>query len=73
MNVVVGTRKGPVPVAELLKVGVKRISLGSALFARVMGDLRKAAGDLANGDLVSAVATGLGMRAIQKMIGEARS
>ena len=39
VNVVVGTMEGPVPVAELRAAGVARISLGAALYGRVMADL----------------------------------
>jgi 2-methylisocitrate lyase-like PEP mutase family enzyme len=56
VNVVLGSREGPVPVAELRAAGAKRISLGAALYGRVMGDLRAAARTLADGDLPAAVA-----------------
>jgi 2-methylisocitrate lyase-like PEP mutase family enzyme len=56
VNLVVGTMNGTVPVAELQKIGVKRISLGVALYMRVMADLRKAATELAAGNLASAAA-----------------
>jgi 2-methylisocitrate lyase-like PEP mutase family enzyme len=69
VNVVVGTRSGTLPWSELQKAGVKRVSLGSALYTRVMGDLRKAARQLADGDLASA-STGGGFGEIQKMIAE---
>ena len=54
LNIIVGTMNETVPVAELQKLGVKRISMGVALFTRVMGDLRKAAKQLADGDLAAA-------------------
>jgi len=54
VNVLVGTMEGAVPVAELQKVGVKRVSMGASLYARVMGDLKLAAKQLANGDTANA-------------------
>ncbi|MFC5865364.1 isocitrate lyase/phosphoenolpyruvate mutase family protein [Acidicapsa dinghuensis] len=50
VNVIVGTMEGPVSVAELQKTGVKRISMGVALYTRVMADLKVAARQLADGD-----------------------
>ena len=70
VNLVVGPRSGPVPVAELQKAGVKRISLGVALYTRVMDDLRRAAGELAAGDLASA-SRGIPFREIMQMIAAA--
>jgi 2-methylisocitrate lyase-like PEP mutase family enzyme len=71
VNVVVGTMEGPVPVAELQTAGVARISLGAALYGRVMADLRRAAAELADGDMPSA-SKGLGFRGILAMIAAAR-
>ncbi len=71
VNVVVGTMEGPVSVADLRKAGVRRISLGAALYGRVMADLRVAAGQLAAGDMASA-SEGLGFRGILAMIRAAR-
>ncbi|GIL40952.1 isocitrate lyase/PEP mutase family protein [Roseiterribacter gracilis] len=70
VNLVVGTMNGTLPVAELQKAGVKRISLGAALYLRVMKDLRAAAKELAAGDLASA-SNGLSFREIMTMIGNA--
>lgn len=70
VNLVVGTRSGTLPVADVLKAGVKRISTGVALYSRVMGDLRKAARELADGDLASATA-GIPFSEITRMIGSA--
>jgi 2-methylisocitrate lyase-like PEP mutase family enzyme len=70
VNIVVGPSSGPVPVAELQRAGVKRISLGVALYTRVMGDLRKAAKQLADGDLPSA-SHGISFREVMQMIGTA--
>src|SRR6201996_3567931 len=50
VNVLVGTMEGPVSVADLQKAGVKRISMGVALYTRVMADLKIAARHLAGGD-----------------------
>ena len=70
VNIVVGTLAGPVPWQELQQAGVKRVSLGSALYSRVMLDLQTAAKQLAAGDLASA-SRGIGLRGITKMITEA--
>ena len=70
VNLVVGTMRGTLPWSELQKAGVKRVSLGVALYTRVMGDLRKAARQLADGDLASA-SEGIGFGEIKKMIAEA--
>jgi 2-methylisocitrate lyase-like PEP mutase family enzyme len=70
VNILVGTMGGTVPWTELQKVGVKRLSMGVALYTRVMGDLRKAAKQLADGDLASASA-GIGFGEIKKLISEA--
>jgi 2-methylisocitrate lyase-like PEP mutase family enzyme len=59
VNVLVGPSSGPIPWAELQKTGAKRISLGSSLYSRLMGDLQKAATQLATGDLASATAGGM--------------
>jgi len=67
VNLVVGTMAGAVPWAELQAAGVKRVSMGVALYTRVMGDLRTAAQQLLKGDLASASA-GLGYGEIKKLI-----
>jgi len=71
VNVLVGPTSGPVPWAELQKAGVKRVSLGSALYSRVMGDAQKAASQLAAGDLASATAGGIGYGALTKLVSDA--
>ncbi len=71
VNVLIGPMSGPMPWAELQKVGVKRVSMGAALYARVMGDLRVAARQLADGDLASA-SKGMRFGEIAKMISEAK-
>ena len=70
VNLVVGTLRGYASVGRLQKAGVKRVSLGVALYTRVMGDLRKAARQLADGDLASA-SEGMGFGEIKQMIAEA--
>jgi 2-methylisocitrate lyase-like PEP mutase family enzyme len=67
VNLVVGTMTGTVPWAELQAAGVKRVSMGVALYTRVMGDLRTAAQQLLKGDLASASA-GMGYGEIKKLI-----
>lgn len=69
VNLVVGTMTEVVPVAELLKIGVKRISLGASLYARVMTSLRDAAQQLVAGDLAGATAS-MGFREIRKLIAD---
>jgi len=54
VNIVVGTMEGPVSVADLQNAGVKRVSMGVALYTRVMADLKLAANQLASGDTASA-------------------
>ena len=61
---------GVLPWSEIQKAGVKRVSMGAALYARVMGDLRTAARQLADGDLASASA-GIGFGEIETLILEA--
>jgi len=70
VNIVVGTMSGALPWTELQKVGVKRVSIGVTLYTRVMDDLRKAATELAAGDLASASA-GISFGEIKKLISEA--
>jgi 2-methylisocitrate lyase-like PEP mutase family enzyme len=71
VNIVVGTMSGTLPWSELQKAGVKRVSMGVALYTRVMGDLRKAALQLSKGDLASA-SEGIGFGEVKKMITEAQ-
>ncbi len=73
VNLLVGTMCGTVPCAQLQKAGTKRVSLGSALYSRVMGDLEKAAGQLASGDLATASAGGIGYDALTKLVAAATS
>jgi 2-methylisocitrate lyase-like PEP mutase family enzyme len=54
VNVVVSPADTTLSVAELEAAGVKRISLGSALYTHVMAELDRAAGALAAGDIATA-------------------
>lgn len=72
VNILIGPMAGAAPWAELQKAGVKRVSLGVALYTRVMADLRQAANELAAGDLASASA-GIGFGEIRQLIAEATS
>jgi len=51
VNLVVGTMAGTVPWAELQAAGIKRVSMGVALYANAMGALQAAAKALKAGDL----------------------
>ncbi|BDU21340.1 isocitrate lyase/phosphoenolpyruvate mutase family protein [Dyella sp. GSA-30] len=70
VNLVVGTMSGTLPLAELQKAGIKRVSMGVALYSRAMGDLRKAAQQLVDGDLASA-SEGMSFKDIKTMISDA--
>ena len=50
VNVVFGPRSGPVPLETLGTAGVRRVSLGGALYRHAMGALVQAAGRLKAGD-----------------------
>jgi 2-methylisocitrate lyase-like PEP mutase family enzyme len=69
VNVVVGPGDRSVTVAELRQAGVKRISMGVALYTRAMGALKEAAGQLAAGDIASATA-GMSFGEASKLIAE---
>ena len=62
--------QGTLPFSEVQKAGVKRVSLGVALYTRVMADLRKAAAELAKGDLAAA-SEGIGFGEVIKLISAA--
>jgi 2-methylisocitrate lyase-like PEP mutase family enzyme len=55
VNVVVGPASGPVAVATLEAIGVKRLSLGGALYRRGLSALRESAQALARGDVAAAL------------------
>jgi 2-methylisocitrate lyase-like PEP mutase family enzyme len=54
VNVLVGPGSGPVPIAELQAAGVRRISLGAALYCHVMASLQEAVAALAGGNIAPA-------------------
>ncbi len=56
VNVVVGPRSGPVPLAELSAAGVRRVSLGGSLYMKAMASLVAAAEQVRAGTLAAAVA-----------------
>ncbi|HMH64075.1 MAG TPA: isocitrate lyase/phosphoenolpyruvate mutase family protein [Rhizomicrobium sp.] len=70
VNLLVGTMAGTVPWTELKETGVKRVSLGVTLYSRVMGDLQKAAAELAAGDLAKAT-IGVSFGELSELIREA--
>jgi 2-methylisocitrate lyase-like PEP mutase family enzyme len=69
VNVLVGPRQGAVPLAELAAAGVRRVSLGGALYRHAMAALADAAESLRRGDLGSA-AHGLPMSEIVGLLPE---
>jgi 2-methylisocitrate lyase-like PEP mutase family enzyme len=58
VNVLIGPKSGPVPLATLDAIGVKRVSLGGALYRHALVALQKAADAMLRGD-VGAAATGV--------------
>ncbi len=54
VNILVGPAGGAVPFADLAAVGVKRVSLGGALYRRAMSGLLEAAEAMRAGDLGAA-------------------
>jgi 2-methylisocitrate lyase-like PEP mutase family enzyme len=55
VNVVVGPASGPVSVATLEGIGVKRLSLGGSLYRKSLASLRESAQALAQGDVAAAL------------------
>ncbi len=51
VNVLIGPRSGPVPLAELAAAGVRRVSTGGALYRLAMGALRAAGQAMRGGDI----------------------
>jgi 2-methylisocitrate lyase-like PEP mutase family enzyme len=72
VNLVVGTMQGALSVEEVRRAGVKRLSMGVALYARVMTALREAAQQLAGGD-VAAATKGMSFREIAKLVAAAQA
>lgn len=70
VNLVVGTMTGTEPWANLQKAGVQRVSMGVALYTRVMGELEKAAKQLSSGDLAAA-SEGLSFDTVSQLIAAA--
>lgn len=68
VNVLIGPRSGAVPLAELAAAGVRRVSLGGALYRRAMAGLRDAAEALRTGDLASAAAGGVPLGEIAALL-----
>lgn len=71
VNLLIGPMTGPVPWAEVQKTGVRRLSLGAALYMRLMGDLQKAAKQLAAGDIATA-SKGMGFGELATLIAAAQ-
>ena len=67
VNLLVGTMAGTLPWTELQKAGVKRVSLGAALYGNAMGSLQSAATALSKGDLATA-SSGMSFRDAAAMI-----
>ena len=67
VNIVVGTKQGAVPIAELQAAGVRRISMGAALYLRAMADLKAAAQALKAGD-TAAASRGMPSRQVAALI-----
>ena len=72
VNVVVSPSDKTLSVAELQEVGVRRISLGVALYTHVMGALEQATSALRAGDLASAT-TGMSFGRASELLAHATS
>lgn len=70
VNVLMGPATGPVPIARVQAAGVRRVSLGSALYSHAMGSLQKAAAALAEGN-VGPAAEGLRFAQITELLRDA--
>jgi 2-methylisocitrate lyase-like PEP mutase family enzyme len=68
VNVLISPADAVLTVAELRAAGVKRISLGPALYAHAMGALDEAVGALVRGDLATAT-TGIDFGRIGALLG----
>ncbi len=69
VNVLIGPGAGPVPISELQAAGVRRVSLGVALYCRAMASLQEAAMALASGN-IGLAADGMPSRVITRMLRE---
>jgi 2-methylisocitrate lyase-like PEP mutase family enzyme len=72
VNVVVSPADKTLTVAELQAAGVKRISLGVALYGHAMDSLDQAARALAGGDLASSSA-GMSFGRLSELLGQAKN
>ena len=70
VNVLIGPGTGPVPIADLQAAGVRRVSLGAALYCHVMARLQETATALAGGNIAPA-AEGLWPSKIMGMLRDA--
>jgi 2-methylisocitrate lyase-like PEP mutase family enzyme len=64
VNVLLGPASGMVPMADLAAAGVRRVSLGGAMYRTAMGRVAAAATALAAGDIKAAMAGTLPSRSI---------
>lgn len=69
VNVLIGPSTGAVPLAKLTELGVRRVSLGGALYRRSMAALVSVANTLRAGDL-TASAGGIPMAEIEALLPE---
>jgi 2-methylisocitrate lyase-like PEP mutase family enzyme len=67
VNLLISPASGVVPIDELAAAGVKRISLGSQLYGRVMAEVRSVGAKLLAGDL-TATQGGVGFGEIQALL-----
>jgi 2-methylisocitrate lyase-like PEP mutase family enzyme len=72
VNVLIGPRTGLVPLATLSAAGVRRVSVGGALYRRAMGALAETAEHLRAGDF-SSIARGISMGEIAALLPQPRS
>lgn len=70
VNLLISPADGVVPLAELAAAGVKRVSLGSALYMKAMGSLREVAERLAGGNL-DAASGGIPFGEVKALVGAA--
>ncbi|MCE2914517.1 MAG: isocitrate lyase/PEP mutase family protein [Rubrivivax sp.] len=68
VNVVVGPASGPVSAATLEQVGVRRLSLGGALYRQSLRALRDSAQALAQGDVATALAGAITSRELAALL-----
>ena len=67
LNILAGP--GTPPIAELEKLGVSRVSVGSGFMRATLGLLRRAAGELKSAGTYSAIADGIPYAEVNKMLG----